>query len=227
MLLDDTPTMLGEKEALSNVNSLRSFEVIDGVKEALERACPGVVSCADIIIMAARDAVALVCIQYFIFSAYEVAQGILFFYRSSRVFRLLATEVCRRILGQIVPFCQTFVKLLATINCWPYSIHLKFILALSKAKRQRHNQILSKKSVLYFSLLLMEARRRRVGCDEALLLPLKSRGKKNLSAHKFWGVNYYTCVGLSRIEVVPYETIQVNYNSIHLIKLIKLLNLNC
>lgn len=73
MLLDDTPTMLGEKEALSNVNSLRSFEVIDGVKEALERACPGVVSCADIIIMAARDAVALVCIQYFIFSAYEVA----------------------------------------------------------------------------------------------------------------------------------------------------------
>jgi peroxidase len=64
MLLDDTPTMLGEKEALSNINSLRSFEVIDEVKEALERICPGVVSCADIIIMAARDAVALVCIMY-------------------------------------------------------------------------------------------------------------------------------------------------------------------
>ncbi|XP_061351205.1 peroxidase 17-like [Gastrolobium bilobum] len=59
MLLDDTPTMLGEKLALSNINSLRSFEVIDEVKEALEKACPGVVSCADIIIMAARDAVAL------------------------------------------------------------------------------------------------------------------------------------------------------------------------
>ncbi|KAE7998028.1 hypothetical protein FH972_002607 [Carpinus fangiana] len=59
MLLDDTPTMLGEKEALSNINSLRSFEVIDEVKEAVERICPGVVSCADIIIMAARDAVAL------------------------------------------------------------------------------------------------------------------------------------------------------------------------
>ncbi|RDY06159.1 Peroxidase 17 [Mucuna pruriens] len=59
MLLDDTPTMLGEKLALSNINSLRSFEVVDQVKEALEKACPGVVSCADIIIMASRDAVAL------------------------------------------------------------------------------------------------------------------------------------------------------------------------
>uniref|UniRef100_A0A2N9F5H9 Peroxidase n=1 Tax=Fagus sylvatica TaxID=28930 RepID=A0A2N9F5H9_FAGSY len=59
MLLDDTPTMAGEKQSLSNVNSLRSFEVIDEVKKALEKVCPGVVSCADIIIMAARDAVAL------------------------------------------------------------------------------------------------------------------------------------------------------------------------
>ncbi|XP_061339413.1 peroxidase 17-like [Gastrolobium bilobum] len=59
MLLDDTPTMLGEKLALSNINSLRSYELIDEVKEALEKTCPGVVSCADIIIMASRDAVAL------------------------------------------------------------------------------------------------------------------------------------------------------------------------
>lgn len=60
MLLDDTPNMLGEKLALSNINSLRSFEVIDQVKEALEKSCPETVSCADIIIMASRDAVALV-----------------------------------------------------------------------------------------------------------------------------------------------------------------------
>ncbi|CAN6466809.1 unnamed protein product [Victoria cruziana] len=59
LLLDDTPTMLGEKLALSNINSLRSYEVIDEIKEKLEDICPGVVSCADIIIMAARDAVAL------------------------------------------------------------------------------------------------------------------------------------------------------------------------
>ncbi|KMZ65820.1 Peroxidase [Zostera marina] len=59
VLLDDTPTMLGEKNSLSNINSLRSYHVIDEVKEALEMGCPGVVSCADIIVMAARDAVVL------------------------------------------------------------------------------------------------------------------------------------------------------------------------
>lgn len=52
--------MLGEKFALANINSLRSYEVVDEAKEALEKVCPGVVSCADIIIMASRDAVALV-----------------------------------------------------------------------------------------------------------------------------------------------------------------------
>jgi peroxidase len=60
VLMDATPTMAGEKEALSNINSLRSFDVVDEIKEALEERCPGVVSCADIIVMAARDAVALV-----------------------------------------------------------------------------------------------------------------------------------------------------------------------
>uniref|UniRef100_M8CZP4 Peroxidase 17 n=1 Tax=Aegilops tauschii TaxID=37682 RepID=M8CZP4_AEGTA len=59
VLMDATPTMAGEKEALSNINSLRSFEVVDEVKSALEEQCPGIVSCADIIIMAARDAVVL------------------------------------------------------------------------------------------------------------------------------------------------------------------------
>nr|BCX31641.1 peroxidase [Carthamus tinctorius] len=59
LLLDDTPTMLGEKLSLSNINSLRSYEVVDEIKEALEKACPHTVSCADIIIMASRDAVFL------------------------------------------------------------------------------------------------------------------------------------------------------------------------
>ncbi|XP_073289117.1 peroxidase 17 [Primulina huaijiensis] len=59
LLLDDSPNMVGEKEALSNIDSLRSYQVIDEIKKALESSCPGVVSCADIVIMAARDAVVL------------------------------------------------------------------------------------------------------------------------------------------------------------------------
>lgn len=74
MLLDDTPTMLGEKLSLSNINSLRSYEVVDEVKKALEEVCPGVVSCADIIIMAARDAVALVLISLIVLLIYIITQ---------------------------------------------------------------------------------------------------------------------------------------------------------
>lgn len=68
MLLDDKPNMLGEKLSLSNINSLRSYEVVDEIKEELERACPGTVSCADVIIMASRDAVWMVLILFINFT---------------------------------------------------------------------------------------------------------------------------------------------------------------
>ncbi|XP_028760447.1 peroxidase 10-like [Neltuma alba] len=59
VLLDDTSTFTGEKNALPNKNSLRGFEVIDTIKSALEKACPSTVSCADIVTLAAREAVYL------------------------------------------------------------------------------------------------------------------------------------------------------------------------
>ncbi|OAE21577.1 hypothetical protein AXG93_657s1050 [Marchantia polymorpha subsp. ruderalis] len=60
VLLNSTETMLTEKEALLNKGSLRGFEQIDEIKMELECACPGVVSCADILALVARDATAKV-----------------------------------------------------------------------------------------------------------------------------------------------------------------------
>eukprot|EP01018_Ginkgo_biloba_P039200 Gb_33207 [translate_table: standard] len=47
-----------EKNALTNLG-LRGFDVIEDAKTQVEAACPGVVSCADILALATRDAVVL------------------------------------------------------------------------------------------------------------------------------------------------------------------------
>lgn len=58
LLLDPTPNQAApvEKQARPNL-SLSRFEVIDEIKTRLEQECPGIVSCADILALAARDAV--------------------------------------------------------------------------------------------------------------------------------------------------------------------------
>ncbi|BBN08801.1 peroxidase [Marchantia polymorpha subsp. ruderalis] len=56
VLLDSKAGVSGEKDAFGNKNSLRGFEVIDSVKTQVEALCPGVVSCSDILTLAARDA---------------------------------------------------------------------------------------------------------------------------------------------------------------------------
>ncbi|XP_038723551.1 peroxidase 4-like [Tripterygium wilfordii] len=57
ILLDDTSSFTGEKNAVPNRNSARGFDVVDNIKSAVENVCSGVVSCADILAIAARDSV--------------------------------------------------------------------------------------------------------------------------------------------------------------------------
>jgi peroxidase len=55
-LLDSTSTMASEKFTTPNNNSLRGFDVIDAIKSKVDEVCgASIVSCADILAVAARD----------------------------------------------------------------------------------------------------------------------------------------------------------------------------
>ncbi|XP_071700972.1 peroxidase 27-like [Rutidosis leptorrhynchoides] len=56
VLINSTTNNKAEKDGPPNL-SLRGFQVIDAVKTAVEAACPGVVSCADILALVARDSI--------------------------------------------------------------------------------------------------------------------------------------------------------------------------
>ncbi|KAL1569474.1 Peroxidase 47 [Salvia divinorum] len=69
VLIDSTKSNTAEKDSPANL-SLRGYEIIDAAKQELERQCPGFVSCADILAMAARDAVFLASGPF-----YEIPKG--------------------------------------------------------------------------------------------------------------------------------------------------------
>ncbi|KAL7239758.1 hypothetical protein ACSBR2_005603 [Camellia fascicularis] len=54
-LLDDTSSFTEEKTARLNNESVREYNVIDDIESKVEAACPNVVSCADIVAIAARN----------------------------------------------------------------------------------------------------------------------------------------------------------------------------
>ncbi|GAU24011.1 hypothetical protein TSUD_328130 [Trifolium subterraneum] len=58
LLIDSTKNNTSEKQTGANA-SVRGYDLIDDVKEAIEAACPSTVSCSDIIALATRDVVAL------------------------------------------------------------------------------------------------------------------------------------------------------------------------
>ncbi|KAB5539067.1 hypothetical protein DKX38_016600 [Salix brachista] len=59
ILLDETSSIQSEKTAGPNDNSARGYEVIDKAKSEVEKICPGVVSCADILAVGRKGCVCL------------------------------------------------------------------------------------------------------------------------------------------------------------------------
>ena len=63
-VLIQSPNGDAEKDSPDNISLAGDgFDTVIKAKEAVEAQCPGVVSCADVIIMASRDAVSLVIMK--------------------------------------------------------------------------------------------------------------------------------------------------------------------
>lgn len=76
VLLNSTATSTAEKDALPN-QTLSGFDVIDAIKEKVESECPGVVSCADILALAARDSIRYKVIFSYIYFTLSIINYIL------------------------------------------------------------------------------------------------------------------------------------------------------
>ncbi|XP_042055693.1 putative Peroxidase 48 [Salvia splendens] len=64
ILLDSAGDVKSEKDTPPN-RSIKAFEHIDAIKSILEDECPGVVSCADIVVLSAREGVLLAGGQFY------------------------------------------------------------------------------------------------------------------------------------------------------------------
>ncbi|CAN1232375.1 Peroxidase 3 [Linum perenne] len=74
VMINSTSNNTAEKAATPNL-TLRGFNFLDGLKSLLERECPGVVSCADILALTARDSVALIVSFFFFFLCLPLQGG--------------------------------------------------------------------------------------------------------------------------------------------------------
>ena len=74
--MNSTATSTAEKDAIPN-QTLSGFDVIDAIKEKVESECPGVVSCADILALAARDSIPYKVIFSYIYFTLSIINYIL------------------------------------------------------------------------------------------------------------------------------------------------------
>ena len=54
ILLNNTAILESEQDAIPNNNSIRGLDVVNNIKRAVENTCPGTVSCADNLAIAAE-----------------------------------------------------------------------------------------------------------------------------------------------------------------------------
>ncbi|KAG6551446.1 hypothetical protein Mapa_006869 [Marchantia paleacea] len=100
VLIDSTPENSAEKDGIPN-QTLHGFEFIDMAKASIEAACPGVVSCADIVAIAARDSVNILGGPY-----YEVKTG----RRDGRVSLASATSDIPNPIDDLATLTSSFAK---------------------------------------------------------------------------------------------------------------------
>ena len=65
LLLDSSGAIVSEKRSNPNKKSVRGFEVLDEIKSAVEKKCPEIVSCADILVLASKESTVLVRSWFF------------------------------------------------------------------------------------------------------------------------------------------------------------------